>query len=285
MDYGITLTEIETARENISGTVVRTPTVPSLSLTRHAGVPVSLKLEHTQVTGSFKLRGAANALASLSEAARTKGVVAVSTGNHGRAVAHAAKVAGVKAVICLSELVPANKVDAIRALGAEVHITGRSQDEAEKEAMRLEREGMTFISPFDHKDVIAGQGTLGLEMLEDMPEVKNVVVPLSGGGLLSGIALAIKARRPDVRLIGVTMSRGAAMYESLKAGHPVEVEEVESLADPWAAGLAWRTAIPSRSCVIWWSAACWSRKTSLPKRSPTLIAKSSRSSKVEQRPV
>lgn len=237
MDYGTSLADIEKARENIAGTVVRTPTVPSLSLTRQAGIPVSLKLEHTQVTGSFKLRGAANALATLSEDARAKGVVAVSTGNHGRAVAHAAKVAGVKAVICLSELVPANKVEAIRALGAEVHITGRSQDEAEKEALRLEQEGMTFISPFDHKDVIAGQGTLGLEMLEDMPEVENVVVPLSGGGLLSGIALAIKARRPDVRLVGVTMSRGAAMYESLKAGLPVEVEEVESLADSLGGGI------------------------------------------------
>lgn len=237
MDYGIKLADIEKARENIAGTVVRTPTVPSLSLSQQAGVPVSLKLEHTQVTGSFKLRGAANALASLSEDARAKGVVAVSTGNHGRAVAHAAKVAGIKAVICLSELVPANKVDAIRALGAVVHIIGRSQDEAEKEALRLEQEGMTFISPFDHKDVIAGQGTLGLEMLEDLPEVENVVVPLSGGGLLSGIALAIKARRPDVRLFGVTMSCGAAMYESLKAGQPVEVEEVESLADSLGGGI------------------------------------------------
>src|SRR5699024_7505884 len=159
------LADIETARNDIAGTIVRTPTVPSLSLTRRAGRPVSLKLEHTQVTGSFKLRGAANALARLSESARAKGVVAVCTGHHGRAVAHAAKVAGVKAVICLSELVPDNKVDAIRALGAELHITGRSQDEAEKEALRLEQEGMTFISPFDHKDVIAGQGTLGLEIL------------------------------------------------------------------------------------------------------------------------
>ncbi|WP_245602279.1 hydroxyectoine utilization dehydratase EutB [Fodinicurvata fenggangensis] len=237
MDYGIGLADIEQARDRIAGTVSRTAVNPSLSLGQKVGVPVHMKLEHTQITGSFKLRGAANALAMLSDSQRAKGVVAVSTGNHGRAVAHAARVAGVKAVICLSELVPRNKVAAIEALGAELQICGRSQDEAEQEALRLEREGMTYISPFDNPDVIAGQGTLGLEMLEDMPEAETVVVPLSGGGLLSGVALAMKTHRPDIRLVGVTMSRGAAMYESLKAGQPVEVAEVESLADSLGGGI------------------------------------------------
>ncbi|WP_022729632.1 hydroxyectoine utilization dehydratase EutB [Fodinicurvata sediminis] len=237
MEYGISLADIERARNRIAGTVTRTALNPSLALERQAAVPVHLKLEHTQITGSFKLRGAANAIASLSDEQRSKGVVAVSTGNHGRAVAHAARVAGVRAAICLSELVPRNKVAAIEDLGADLHISGRSQDEAEQEVLRLEREGMTYISPFDNADVIAGQGTLGLEILEEMPEVETVVVPLSGGGLLSGIALAMKAHRPDIRLVGVTMSRGAAMYESLKAGQPIEVEEVESLADSLGGGI------------------------------------------------
>jgi threonine dehydratase len=165
-------------------------------------------------------------------------VVAVSTGNHGRGLAYAAKQAGVRAVVCMSNLVPANKVEAIRALGAEIRIVGRSQDEAQAEVDRLVAEqGMTMLPPFDHPDVIAGQGTLGLELIEDLPELETVLVPLSGGGLIAGIALAIKTAKPDARVVGITMRHGAAMYESLAAGRPVEVEEVESLADSLGGGI------------------------------------------------
>ncbi|WP_037460121.1 hydroxyectoine utilization dehydratase EutB [Skermanella stibiiresistens] len=230
--------DIYRARRMIAGHVVRTPLVPTITLSNDAGVPVHLKLEHQQVTGSFKLRGAANALLSLDPERRARGVVAASTGNFGRALAFAASQAGVPAVICMSKLVPGNKVEAIRALGAEVRIVGTSQDDAQEEVDRLSAEhGMAMLPPFDHADVIAGQGTIGLELLEDLPDLETVVVPLSGGGLLAGIALAVKSANPRARLIGVTMERGAAMHASLRAGMPVLVEEVESLADSLGGGV------------------------------------------------
>ncbi len=230
--------EIEAARERIAGRLERTPLVPSPSLSDRAGVPVYLKLEHHQITGSFKLRGATNAVLALSEAEKTRGVVAVSTGNHGRGLAHAAKQAGVRCIVCMSSLVPGNKLDGIKALGAEVRIVGRSQDDAQVEVDRLVAdEGMTMLPPFDHADIIAGQGTLGLEILEQLPEVETLLVPLSGGGLISGVACAVKAARPGARVVGVSMARGAAMYESQKAGKPIFVEELPTLADSLGGGL------------------------------------------------
>lgn len=211
---------------------------PSPSLGERAGVPVHLKLEHHQITGSFKLRGATNAVLALNDDEKARGVTGVSTGNHGRGLAYAAGQAGVRCVICMSSLVPRNKVEAIQALGAVVRIVGRSQDEAQVEADRLAaEEGMVLLPPFDHPDVIAGQGTLGLEIVEDLPDVGTVLVPVSGGGLISGVALAVKAARPTARVVGVSMARGAAMYESLRAGKPVPVEELPSLADSLGGGL------------------------------------------------
>jgi len=174
----------------------------------------------------------------LSEEERQRGIVGVSTGNHGRGLAHAAKQAGIRAIVCMSSLVPKNKVAGIEALGAEARIVGRSQDEAQAEVDRLvAEEGMVMLPPFDHPQVIAGQGTLGLEIIEDLPEVETVVVPLSGGGLIAGVALAVKTLKPDARVVGVTMARGAAMHESLAVGRPVEVEEVPSLADSLGGGI------------------------------------------------
>ena len=162
----------------------------------------------------------------------------VSTGNHGRAVAHAARRVGARAVVCMSELVPANKREAIEALGAEIRIVGRCQDDAEAEAQRLVREEhLALVHPFDDPLVIAGQGTVGIEILEDQPEVDTVIVALSGGGLISGIALALKAANPRARVVAVTMEQGAAMYESVRAGRPVEVEETPSLADSLGGGI------------------------------------------------
>ncbi len=226
------------AHNRIAGRVLHTPLRPADGLARRAGVPVLIKCEHQQTTGSFKLRGATNAVLSLSEEARRAGVVAASTGNHGRAVSHAAKAGGTRAVICLSSLVPENKVRAIQALGAEVRIVGTSQDDAQVEVDRLVvEEGMAEIPPFDHEAVIAGQGTLGLEIVADVPELEALLVPLSGGGLISGVALAAKTLKPDIRVIGITMERGAAMVLSLAAGHPVDVAEERTLADSLGGGI------------------------------------------------
>jgi threonine dehydratase len=165
-------------------------------------------------------------------------VVGVSTGNHGRGLALAARQAGARCVICMSRLVPRNKVDGIEALGAEVRIVGASQDEAQIEVDRLVAEqGMTMLPPFDHPDIIAGQGTLGLEILEDLPEVETVIVPLSGGGLIAGAACAIKSANSQIRTVGVTMERGCAMYRSQRAGRPVQVEELPTLADALGGGI------------------------------------------------
>lgn len=232
----VTLPEIESAAVRIAGKIVQTQTVMSPSLTERMGVPVHLKMEHRQATGSFKLRGASNAVALLPE--RTHGVVAASTGNHGRALAHAARLEGLRAVICMSRLVPRNKVEEIRRLGAEIRIVGNSQDDAQEEVERLAREEeLAMVPPFDHPAVIAGQGTLGLEMLEAVPDVETVLVPLSGGGLAAGIAAAVKGLRPRARVIGVSMERGAAMKASLDAGKPVLVEEVQTLADSLGGGI------------------------------------------------
>ncbi len=235
---GVTLDDIKRARERIAGMILATPTMLSPSLSELAGVPVHLKLEHRQATGSFKLRGASNAVASLSAEETRRGVVAASTGNHGRALAYAAKLGGMRAVICMSKLVPGNKVDEIARLGAEIRIVGDSQDDAQAEAERLARtEGLVMMPPFDHPAVVAGQGTLGLEMMEAVPDARTVLVPLSGGGLASGIAAAVKGTSPGTKVIGVSMARGAAMKASLDAGRPVLVEELPTLADSLGGGI------------------------------------------------
>jgi threonine dehydratase len=197
-----------------------------------------LKLEHRQTTGSFKLRGALNAIALLTPQERRRGVIAVTTGNHGRALVHAAKAEGLRAVICMSRLVPENKVAEISRLGGEIHIVGRSQDEAEVAARRLMAEqGLCMIPPFDHPAVIAGQGTLGQEIIEGAPGAGTVILPVSGGGLAAGVAAAVKALRPTARVIGVSMARGGAMKASFDAGRPVQVDELPTLADSLGGGI------------------------------------------------
>lgn len=233
----LSLADVYRARQRIAGRVARTPLVESASLSALAGTPVYLKLETIQPTGSFKVRGATNALAELA-ARGCRAVVTASTGNHGRALAHAARALGMRATVCMSSLVPANKVDAVRALGADVRIVGDSQDDAQADALALAHEGShAYVPPFDDPNVIAGQATIGLEIVEDLPEVARIVVPLSGGGLFSGVALAAKAANPAIRMTGVTMRRGAAMHASLVAGKPVLVDEVPTLADSLGGGI------------------------------------------------
>lgn len=249
MTRAVALADIRIARDRIAGKVERTPTVLSPSLSEQLGVPVHLKLEHRQTTGSFKLRGASNAVASLNAEQKARGVVAASTGNHGRALAHAAKLEGMRAVICMSRLVPGNKLDEIRRLGAEVRIVGDSQDDAQQEVDRLvAQEGLMMLPPFDHPDIIAGQGTLGLEMIEQVPDAALVLVQLSGGGLASGVATAIKGVSPGTKIIGVSMARGAAMKASLDAGQPVLVEELPTLADSLGGGIGLENRLTFAMC-------------------------------------
>jgi threonine dehydratase len=234
----INLKDIRAAREHVAGKVLATPVVLSTALSERLGIPVHLKLEHRQTTGSFKLRGASNAIASLSAEEKARGVVAASTGNHGRALAHATKLEGMRAVICMSRLVPQNKLDEIRRLGAEIRIVGNSQDDAQQEVERLvAEEGLVMLPPFDHPAIIAGQGTLGLEIIEQVADAALVLVPLSGGGLASGVAAAVKGVSPGTKVIGVSMARGAAMKASLDAGRPVQVEELPTLADSLGGGI------------------------------------------------
>lgn len=235
---GFSLEAVQEAHRLIQGLARTTPLVEALSFSSQAGQPILVKLETLQPTGAFKIRGAAHALLRLDEAARRRGVVCCSTGNHGKAVAYAARHLGISATICLSSLVPEAKVQGIAAQGATIRRYGTSQDDAQREADRLVCEkGYTDIPPFDHRDVILGQATIALELLTECPDLAQIVVPLSGGGLLGGIAFAAKQIKPSIRVIGVSMAEGAAMHESLKAGHPILVTEVPSLADTLGGGI------------------------------------------------
>ncbi|CVI62220.1 MULTISPECIES: hydroxyectoine utilization dehydratase EutB [Agrobacterium] len=245
----VSLAAIEQAALRLAGQVERTPLVRSDVLSEHCGHPVHLKLETLQPIGAFKLRGAMNAILSLDDNARRRGLVTASTGNHGRAVAYAASKLGIPATICMSALVPSNKVEAIRALGAEIRIVGMSQDDAQEEVERLTASnGLTAIPPFDDADVVAGQGTIGLEVVEDMPELATVLVPLSGGGLAGGIAVAVKALKPRARVIGISMERGAAMNASVAAGRPVAIREEETLADSLGGGIGLKNRVTFALC-------------------------------------
>ncbi len=227
------LAEVLAARERIAGIARITPLRPATGLDGE----ILLKLENRQVTGSFKVRGAANKILALDEADRRRGLVAVSSGNHGRAVAHVAARVGVPATICLTNRVPAEKVAAIEAEGATVVVAGTTQEEADAAARELERRrGLTFVHPFDDPEVIAGQGTVGLEIAEQAG-AGIVLVPLSGGGLAGGTAVALAGLAPGSQVIGVSQAAGPAMHRSLAAGRLVDVEEEDTLADALAGGL------------------------------------------------
>jgi threonine dehydratase len=234
----VTFTEVLTAKDRIAGIAVETPLKESRALSARLEAPVHLKIETMQPTGSFKLRGAANRLLSLQFPERKRGVVTASTGNHGRALAYAAGRLGIRCVVCLSKIVPANKVMVVQDLGAEVDICGSSQDEAIVRAQtRALDDGLIMIPPFDDPLIVAGQGTVGIEIIEALPDVGTIIVPISGGGLAAGIALAVKAKRPAVRIIGASSDRCPAMKRSIEAGHPVDVPEKPSLADSLGGGI------------------------------------------------
>lgn len=234
----LALPDVYSAKQKIAPIARRTPLAASQALRATTGAEVRLKLENQQVTGSFKIRGAANKLFSLTKAERGRGVITVSSGNHGRALAYAAQELGVRATICVAKTVPENKVQAIQALGAELIVAGENADEAMEQADKLQAErGLTMVHPFDDLEIIAGQGSIAVEIIEDFADLDTVIVPLSGGGLLSGIAFAIKMVAPKVRVVGVSMERGPAMVESLKAGKIIDIVEEPTLADALAGGL------------------------------------------------
>ena len=237
-DIGLTMRDIYSARARIAPIARKTPLVSSPELAELTGSDITLKLECLQETGSFKPRGAANKILSLAPKAQQRGVITHSSGNHGRALAYVAHRLGLRAVVCLPDTVPANKRAAIQKLGAEVVIQGSTYDEAVKEAYSLlEKEGLEMIHPYDDPVVIAGQGTIGLELLEEFPDLDTVVVPLSGGGLLGGIAFVLKSADPNIHVVGVMMERGPAMVESLRAGRLVDIVEESTLADALAGGI------------------------------------------------
>lgn len=234
----LTLSDIYLARQRITPLVRRTPLADAPALSGKLGAQVMLKLENLQGTGAFKMRGASNKLLSLSDEERARGVVTCSSGNHGRALSYVARELNVNAVVCLPEPVPENKRQAIRNLGAELIIVGQGADDALAYADQLaEERQLTMVHAFDDPYVITGQGTIGLELLEDYPQIDTAIIPLSGGSLLSGISLALKSAKPDLRIIGVSMERGPAMVRALEAGKVVDIVEEPTIADGLAGGL------------------------------------------------
>jgi threonine dehydratase len=229
--------DIEAARELLGDVVRRTPIEGSKPLSRLVGGPVLLKCENLQRTGSFKLRGAYVRIARLTDAERRGGVVAASAGNHAQGVAYAASLLGAHATVFMPEGAPIPKVEATKAYGAEIRLSGATVDEALRAAKaHAEQTGAILIHPFDHPDIVAGQGTVGLELLEQCPDARTVVVSVGGGGLISGIAVAMKTVRPDIRVIGVHAKGAASFPESLRAGHPVALESMATIADGIAVG-------------------------------------------------
>lgn len=234
----LSIMEIWEAKKRIDSFIKRTPLIYSKSISELSNVSCYLKLENLQDINAFKIRGAANKILSLTEEERKLGVTTFSTGNHGLAVAYISNKLGIDSTICMSKNVPQVKVQAIQSLGCNIKLVGSNQDDAEEFCFKLKKEkGMTIINPFDDPFVIAGQGTIALELLEDLPDLSNVIVPVSGGGLISGIALFLKTINPNIKIIGVSQNQAPVMVKSIEAGHPIRLEEKETLADSLLGGV------------------------------------------------
>jgi threonine dehydratase len=232
MTLPVTLADIQAARATLRDVIIATPLLPAERLSSDLGVRIFYKAENTQHSGSFKIRGAYNTIFHLSAEERARGVIAPSAGNHAQGVALAARLIGCAATIVMPERAPLTKVVATRRLGAEVVLHGASFDDAVAHARALQEErGYTYIHAFDHPRVIAGQGTIGLELAEALPNITTLVVPIGGGGLIGGIAIALKAHCPDVRIIGVQAEGCAPVPGSLNVGRPVAVASAHTIAD------------------------------------------------------
>jgi threonine dehydratase len=228
----LTIDRIKAAAKTLDGVALHTELIHSPVFSEESGNNVFLKPENLQLTGAFKLRGAYFKIARLSDEEKVRGLISSSAGNHAQGVAFAAKKLGVEATIVMPKNTPLIKIEATRRYGAKVVLAGDFYDEAYAEARRLEKEnGYVFIHPFDDEDVMAGQGTIGLEILQDLETVDAILVPIGGGGLIAGIATAVKALRPEVKVIGVEPEGACAMKKSIEAGHIVPMKKVDTIAD------------------------------------------------------
>ncbi|TCK24419.1 threonine ammonia-lyase [Pseudonocardia endophytica] len=247
----VSASDVVAARDLLDGVVRTTPMAGARALSALTGTAVHLKCENLQRTGSFKIRGAYTRIARLSERERAGGVVAASAGNHAQGVALAAQLLGVRATVFMPERAALPKVDATRGYGAEVVLGGDTVDDAVVAAGEAsERTGAVLVHPFDHPDVVAGQGTVGLEILEQVPDVGTVLVSAGGGGLLGGVAAVLRERRPGVRIVGVQAAGAAAWPGSLAAGHPVRAGGMRTIADGIAVGRPGDVTFPQVSALI-----------------------------------
>jgi threonine dehydratase len=245
------LADVRSARDLLQGVVSPTPVAGSRALSELCGGPVWLKCENLQRTGSFKIRGAYTRLARLDEEQRARGVVAASAGNHAQGVALAAQMLGIEATVFMPERAAIPKVGATRGYGAHVHLVGETIEGSIAAATEFaERTGAVLVHPFDHPDVIAGQGTVGLELLEQVPDVRTVLVCTGGGGLIGGIAAAVKAQRADVAVVGVQAEGAAAWPASLAAGRPVALESIRTIADGIAVGRPGDVTFPQVAALV-----------------------------------
>lgn len=234
----VTLADVRAAQAHIAGKLHRTPIVGSATLSGMVGAPVFLKLENWQKTGSFKPRGALTRIARLTPQERERGLVTASAGNHAQALAWASAAEGVACTVVMPETAPAAKLAATRGYGARVVLEPTTMTVISRAQALAAEHGYTFVPPFDDPAIVAGHGTTGLEIVEESPDVGTVVVAIGGGGLISGVALAVKATQPDVRVIGVEPVGASAMWESRRAGHAVRLQGVNTIADGLAAPFA-----------------------------------------------
>ncbi|MBQ2860448.1 MAG: pyridoxal-phosphate dependent enzyme, partial [Peptococcaceae bacterium] len=223
------LENIQKAAENLNGVIRKTDLIYSEFFSKETGNRIYIKPENLQRTGSFKIRGAYNRIANLSEEERAKGIIASSAGNHAQGVALAASTMGIKSTIVMPLVTPLIKVDSTKSYGAEVVLHGNIYDEAYAKAVELaEEHGYTFVHPYNDYDVICGQGTIALEILEDLEDIDVILAPVGGGGLISGLALAAKAIKPNIQVIGVEPVGASSMLAALDAGHPVTLDKVQT---------------------------------------------------------
>ncbi|MEE2845353.1 MAG: threonine ammonia-lyase [Gemmatimonadota bacterium] len=228
----LTRQDFEQARARVAPHTYHTPMLTSRSLSEATGFEVRLKAELFQKGGSYKVRGPTNLIAQLSDEERSRGVICSSAGNHSQGVAIAARQYGVQAVVCMAENATPSKIAATEGYGAQVVLHGNIWDEANERALELvEERGLTYVHPFDDPRLIAGQGTVGLEIMDDFPGADIIVVPIGGGGLISGVSMAVKSINPDIRVIGVESSGAPAMKLSVEAGHRITLDEVHCVID------------------------------------------------------
>src|SRR5438067_8778132 len=245
LDHTLSLADIHAAMARIRDSIYLSPCARSEDFSQLTGNSVYLKLDNLQRTGAFKERGALNKLLTLTTEERDRGVIAASAGNHAQGVAYHAGRLGIRAQICMPLTTPLIKVSATKSYGAEIVLHGANYDEACEEAVRRsEKFGMTFVHPFDDSVVIAGQGTMGLEILEQVPDIEAVIAPIGGGGVIAGVACAVKATNPQVRVIGVQPARLPSMKVAIAEGHPVTLSPAATIADGIAVRRAGERTLP-----------------------------------------